>query len=302
MKNKVLILGATGMLGAMIYDHLIQNESILVYGTIRNIDDKEIINNYFYFDAKENIQKQLENIYDSFQFNYLVNCVGVIKPYIKHNDPKLVENAIDLNSMLPYRLNDFKAKRDVKLLQIATDCVFSGQTGEYTEESPHDAHDIYGKTKSLGEIIDKNVLNIRASIIGPEIKNRNSLLEWFLSKKGEKVHGFDHHKWNGVTTLQFAELIESIILNNKFRDLRNINHVLHYVKNETVTKYELLKIFKKQFSIDVDIQKTQSHGIPIYRDLSTVYFPQNIQYMDKAIKELRDYIYNNSKIFWNEQA
>ena len=302
MKNKVLILGATGMLGAMVYDYLSQNESILVYGTIRNKSDSDIINNHFYFDANDNISKQLGNIYENYHFNYLVNCIGVIKPFINNNNPKLIKNAINLNSILPFRLNDFisRTNDDIKLLQIATDCVFSGKTGKYTEESPHDAHDVYGKTKSLGEIIDKNILNIRTSIIGPEIKNKQSLLEWFLNQRGKFVYGFDHHRWNGVTTLQYAKLIENIIMKDNFKNLRNINHVLHYVKNETVTKYELLIIFKKLFSIDTEIIKTNEKGPPVYRNLNTLYFPQSIQNMYHCIEELKFYLDHYSKIFQNE--
>lgn len=302
MNNKVLILGATGMLGAMVYDYLSRNDNLIVYGTIRNKNGKNFINNHLYFDAYNDVNKQLKNIYENFQFNYLINCIGVIKPYIKQDVPKLVENAIYLNSILPCKLNEFisETDKDIKMLQIATDCVFSGKTGGYTEESPHDAHDIYGKTKSLGEINANNVLNIRTSIIGPEIKNKHSLLEWFLSNSGEFVYGFDHHRWNGVTTLQYAKLIENIILDHKFSNLRNINHVLHYVKNATVTKYELLKIFKKQYSINLEIHKTVNKGASVYRDIDTIYFPQTIQDMEQAIIELKNYTKYYSKLFKNE--
>jgi len=110
---------------------------------------------------------------------------------------------------LPHALAQATAKvlPMAKVLQIATDCVYSGKTGNYDEAAKHDALDVYGKTKSLGEVNARHVLNIRCSIIGPELKGRLSLLEWFLSQPtGARVNGYAHHQWNGITTLQFAEL------------------------------------------------------------------------------------------------
>ena len=98
------------------------------------------------------------------------------------------------------------------MIQIATDCVYSGKTGGYNEDSLHDALDAYGKTKSLGEVRSSTFLNIRSSIIGPEINHKVLLLEWFLKQpKGAVLNGFSNHLWNGVTTLQFAELCLTII-------------------------------------------------------------------------------------------
>ena len=123
-----------------------------------------------------------------------------------------VNEAIKVNSLFPIQLSKIIKLKKNKIYQIATDCVYSGEKGNYVEMSKHDALDVYGKTKSLGEVNKKNFFNIRVSIIGKEINTKNSLVEWFLSnKKKEKIFGFTNHLWNGVTTSVFAEVLFTII-------------------------------------------------------------------------------------------
>ena len=110
-----------------------------------------------------------------------------------------------------------------------------------TENSNHDAVDDYGKTKSLGEIKYKNFYNLRCSIIGRELFNKYSLLEWFLNCKDKEINGFTNHKWNGITTFAYAKIVRSIIVENI-----DIPNSLHIIPSDIITKYELLQIFKKR--------------------------------------------------------
>src|SRR4030065_518975 len=73
----------------------------------------------------------------------------------------------------------------IRMIHISTDCVFSGRTGNYSEEDPTDAVDLYGKTKALGEVNYPHTVTLRTSIIGRELKARLGLIEWFLSQQGE---------------------------------------------------------------------------------------------------------------------
>jgi len=121
--------------------------------------------------------------------------------------------------------------------------VYSGQKGNYNESDKHDAIDVYGKTKSLGEVQLTNVNLLRCSIIGPEVKSYVSLLEWFLRQpENARVSGFTNHSWNGVTTLHFAKICYGIIRNNS--SLPNISHV---VPHGDITKHDLLCSFAKSF-------------------------------------------------------
>lgn len=262
--KKILVLGVTGMLGWMVYDFFRNNSNHRVVGTSRERKNK----NLKYFNAREFIYNPKRFSFVR-KFDYIINCIGIIKPYCKDDDSVGVINAIEINALFPHKLNNY-CKDKINIIQIATDCVFSGAKGKYSEDSPHDALDVYGKTKSLGEVFTDNFLNIRCSIIGHELKNNLSLLEWFLSQPdNSELKGFSHHKWNGVTTLQFAKLCLTIINKNKFASLVKASPVHHFVPNTSVTKYQLLTIMKAVYGKDVSITKINDIGPKVDRTLAT---------------------------------
>jgi dTDP-4-dehydrorhamnose reductase len=145
--------------------------------------------------------------------------------------------------------------RGAKVIQIATDCVYSGVQGSYVETDSHDATDVYGKTKSLGEVPASNMMHLRASIIGPEVGRSTSLLEWFRNQpKNAKLNGFTDHLWNGITTHHFAKLALSITETKLFSP--GVKHVL---PRDIVAKDELLKYFKEVYGRnDIVINRVES--------------------------------------------
>ena len=207
----------------------------------------------------------------------IINCIGVIKPNIDENSVNSVLNAVKINSVFPCNLNNAFAKKN-KIYQIATDCVYDGSGKLYSENSPHNALDVYGKSKSLGEINNKNFFNIRASIIGKEIKNHKSLYDWFQNQnENSKVKGFTNHLWNGITTKAFGNILISII-ENKI----NLPNKIHICPKNIVTKYEMLRLFKdKIHNKNINIKPVKAK-IKINRTLSTEY------------KKLTDIIWNKS--------
>lgn len=286
-KPKVLVLGSTGMLGSMVRDAFKIDSRFEVSLTSRHPKNNELA-----FDSIEFLSQP-----EKYNFlkgaDYIINCIGIIKPYCKDNDPKGVHNAIQVNALFPHRLAQFLKESKTKIIQIATDCVYSGKKGQYIETDLHDALDVYGKTKSLGEVASPKLLNIRCSIIGPEEKGKLSLLEWFLSQKnGSSANGFNNHLWNGITTLQFADICKLIISNNKFEELRNISHLHHFIPNSTVNKFELLKIFNSVYGKGLQINETKASEAvdrtlsSKFKSLSSIYPSKE---MHVAIKELYEF-------------
>lgn len=262
--KKVLILGGSGMLGNVVYRHFKNNTTFKTDKTERTFQENALI-----FDVNNFIRNPSDFAFLK-NYDYIINAIGVIKPYCKDSDQAGVQNAILVNAYFPHVLSTFLSDSKTRIIQIATDCVYSGTTGSYAESDPHDPLDVYGKTKSLGEVTANNILHIRCSIIGPEVANNISLLEWFLSQKnGEELIGFEHHKWNGVTTLQFASLCEHIIEHNAFESIRTLNHIHHFVPNTAVTKFELLTTFKEIFNKQVTIHKKNDPHAVVDRTLST---------------------------------
>jgi dTDP-4-dehydrorhamnose reductase len=178
----------------------------------------------------------------------VINAIGVIKPYCEN-----IERAIRVNALFPHTLPK-------GTIQIATDCVYSGEQGNYVETDPHDATDTYGKTKSLGEA--PHINNLRCSIIGPEVKNHISLLDWFLSQ--DKANGFTNHLWNGITTYHFAKIVQGVI-----REGIELPQLQHIVPANKVSKAELLRIIARAYNKDIPVTDTQA-DTSVDRTLATL--------------------------------
>lgn len=231
-RKRVLILGANGMLGSMVYFFFIKYTDHKIVGTYNK---KKIHKNQIKFNAEKFLEKK--NYYTIFKnVDYVINCIGLIKPDTINN----TEKAIKINSLFPYALEK-SINKNCKVFQINTDCVFSGSSKiPYNELSEHDPLDVYGKTKSLGEINSNKFINIRTSIIGPEPSiMRKSLYEWFISQKTE-VRGFINHFWNGITTYEYAKILNYMI-NENYNKAINFN--ISYVKK--ISKYDLLRQINK---------------------------------------------------------
>ena len=259
MPVDVLIIGATGMLGHMI-GKVLKSEGLNVRTTARNASRVGDVQ----FDASVD---QIAAILNKTEPRYVVNSIGIIKPHIVDTDEATVLNAIRVNSIFPHELAMAAKPLGAHIVQIATDCVYDGTGSDYDESSPHNPIDVYGKTKSLGEVPSDNVLNLRASIIGPEVGRNTSLWEWVRSQDtSAQVNGYTNHHWNGVTTFHFAKVVNAIIQ----RGLTP-SGVRHLVPSGSVTKAELVREIAKASGRDDLAVNDFEAPIAIDRTLSTTY-------------------------------
>lgn len=245
MKKRVLILGSTGMLGHQVYKRFSRlNEYEIFDISFRN----KLHENTIILDIKD--KKEVEKIILKLQPDFIVNCIGILISG-SNND---YENAIYINAYLPHYLKQVVNKIDAKLIHISTDCVFSGEKGNYTETDEKDGKDIYSQTKAMGEIIDAKHLTLRTSIIGPELKkNGEGLFHWFMNQSGT-INGFTKAIWSGVTTLELAHAIQWAIEN----DIKGLYHITN---NDSINKYELLNLFKKYSKKDIEILKVDGKAV-----------------------------------------
>lgn len=232
-------------------------QGLEIIGTYNNKNAATLL-----FDRKINLIKfnaladDVEKLIDSTNPKYVINCIGRIKPTIDEDDSESVYQAKQINSNLPKQIEKLSEAGRFKIIQIGTDCVFSGKKGLYTINDEYDASDIYGRTKSDGEIDSGKKMLLRTSIVGPEVKPGQSLLNWFLElDKDSEVDGFENHKWNGITTLAFAKIVKGIILNNIYTP-----KIIHLTPKDLVSKYELLSMFSSSFKReDIVINPTNAH-------------------------------------------
>ncbi len=236
-KKKILIIGAAGMAGHMIYYYLKELNKYELFTTVFNtkLNEESII-----CDVRD--KKQLEEVIASINPDYIINCVGALIKESIYNP----ENAILLNSWLPHTLSKLAINYQFKLIHISTDCVFSGEKGNYHQHDFRDADDVYGRSKALGELINDRDITVRTSIIGPEIKEKGEgLLHWFLNQRGQ-VFGYTKAYWSGITTLELAKLME-YLMNRYSPGLYQI------APEEKIDKYSLLQYFANIFNKKTEI-------------------------------------------------
>lgn len=233
---RIGIFGATGMLGYAVSSYLKKrNFDVIPFGRAD-------------FDLSVSSMEDIEKAILNTKIDVIVNCSGVIKPQIAFNT---IEAVLRVNSVFPRNLAIIGNRHSIKVIHITTDCVYTGSKGNYSELDFFDADDVYGMTKNAGET--QNCMVLRTSIIGEEKGQARSLLEWARSQKGKEVKGFVDHRWNGVTTVQLAKAIETILNKNLYTE-----GLFHVHSPSSVTKAELLKIFDEVYGLGLKINKVQS--------------------------------------------
>lgn len=237
-KQKVLVLGSTGMIGHRVFFELDSSGDYLLYDFSYR---KKLREESLIFDARDEkfFLTKIKNI----KPDIVINCIGILIDGSK-KDP---ENAIFLNAYLPHKLASLAKKMNSKLIHISTDCVFSGEkTTPYMEDDFKDGSSIYGKSKGLGEVNYDNHLTLRTSVIGPELKtDGEELFHWFMSQSDD-ISGYTKSIWSGVTTIELARAVNKSIK----KDISGIHHVTN---NKSISKYDLLKIIRKIFSRKINI-------------------------------------------------
>jgi dTDP-4-dehydrorhamnose reductase len=247
------------MLGRMVADVLGQNPELNVTSAARRPSGGNVIS----FDAEHDSVEPL--IVDG-RHEWIINAVGVIEPRIDESDPASVARAIAVNAAFPHRLAAAARQQRARVIQIATDGVFSGSSAPYDEAARHDADGVYARSKSLGEVRASNVVELRCSVIGPEDPPARSLLGWALSQPpGGRIPGYTNHRWNGLTTLSFAKLCEGVILERGL----NLPSPLHVVPGDAVTKAELLRLAVSAFGRDDVTVGDEPAPVAVDRTLAT---------------------------------
>ncbi len=286
---RILILGITGMLGHTLFQMLNQSNAHEVAGTYRSTNSNIPV----WYKNNKNITAGvnvldidfIKNLIGNFKPNVVINCVGLIKQADLIEDPLI---AIPINSLFPHQLYHICRSLNARLIHISTDCVFSGRIGNYKESDNPDPSDLYGKSKLLGEINNKNAVTIRTSIIGHELNTKLSLLEWFLSQE-IMVNGYTKAFFSGLPTVELSRIIKDKILQKP-----EISG-LYNVASHKISKFELLKIIAKVYQREIDIIEDSS--LVIDRSLNSDMFNSTFQYnppsWSKLVQDM--YEYNRGK-------
>lgn len=241
---RIFVLGHKGMLGRYVYTYL-KSKNYEVIGVSRPTMDAT------------KITKSKLKAAGLHKSDVVINCIGIIK----RKDATKADYAL-VNAAFPHLLAAACKEIGAKLIHVSTDCVYDGMEGNYDEAHEHTAKDVYGMSKSIGE--PDNVTLIRTSIIGEEVGQARSLVEWIKSNKGKTVNGFTNHLWNGITCLQFAKICEEIIIKNLFWE-----GVKHITSPEIVTKAELVQMVSDVYNLNIEVIPLET-GKKCDRTLSSI--------------------------------
>jgi dTDP-4-dehydrorhamnose reductase len=197
--------------------------------------------------------------------DYVINCIGLTKSRIDESSALSRALAVSLNVDFPYKLSVAAERLGLRVIQVATDCVYSGLRGNYSETDAHDPLDVYGKSKSLGEIPSESVMHLRCSLIGPELGRSSLFFEWVRQQpQGAKISGYINHHWNGLTSQAFGRIVAGIITSNEFEA-----GVQHLVPADKLTKDQLVRLELKALGrADVQVESTSAPD-PVDRTLTT---------------------------------
>ncbi|MCJ7538114.1 MAG: SDR family oxidoreductase [Desulfobacterales bacterium] len=278
---RILILGGDGMLGHQLFKHLSKKHEVKV--TLRqNLSVYEKFNLFFpentFAGIDVRLTDQLSEVFGEFQPQAIVNAVGIIKQRLTSRESI---PSLEINSLFPHRLAILCKAIGARMIHLSTDCVFSGTKGNYREEDPSDAVDLYGKSKYLGELNEQHCITLRTSMIGRELYRKKSLLEWFLAQKGS-IKGFKKAIFSGFTTQELSRIIEMILKQNPTAS------GIYHVSSDPISKCDLLFLINKRLKLPIKIIPDESFVCD--RSLDSSRFRQEFNYnpppWEKMVEEL----------------
>jgi dTDP-4-dehydrorhamnose reductase len=276
--EKILVLGASGMLGNAVFRVLASSPQSDVVGTVRSSRSVGLLPNILRERLISGVDVEnsdtLVFLFSKVRPTVVVNCIGLVKQLAESDDPL---QAIPVNSILPHRLARLCDAVGARLVHMSTDCVFSGTKGMYTEADFADANDLYGRSKFLGEVDYPNAITLRTSIIGHERDGARSLIDWFLSQDG-RVKGYARAVFSGLPTVEIARIIRDYVIPNP---------ELHGVFNlsaEPINKFDLLTLVAEVYGKSIEI--VSDDKLVIDRSLDSTRFRQATGFSPEPWPEL----------------
>lgn len=286
-------MGGGGMLGHKLVQVL--EENFEVWTTFRT--NFEVYEKFGIFKKERTIEninvenfEAVESVLGRVEPQVVVNAVGIVKQL---PSSKSVVNALTINSIFPNQLAEAAGRGGARLINISTDCVFSGKKGKYTEADAPDADDLYGKSKNLGEVTTEHCLTFRTSIIGRELNTAHSLVEWFLSNRGKKVKGFSKAIFSGFPTLVLSEIIADVIENHP-----RLNGLYH-LSSAPINKFDLLELVNEAYQSDVEIERFEDFAID--RSLDSTKFREATGFRPAAWEEMVEKMAADDALYQNKR-
>jgi len=283
--QRVLVLGATGLLGNTLFNLLIRGNKYHPIGTIRKNESK------FFFTKphRENLvvcsdvndEVELDKLFEKTNPDVVINCISLDGNNFKK---KSTFDYMMIYSILPHRLSKLCAASNSRLIHISSDGVFSGEKGNYQEQDIPDSRELYGLVKYLGELRESHTVTLRTSLIGHSLRENHGILDWFLAQN-DSCQGFRNVIFSGLPTIELSIVIRDYIIANS-----NLSGLYH-VAAKPISKYDLLNEIALVYKKDIKILPVSSPALD--RSLNPVHFYEVAGYAAPEWPDLVKFMYEN---------
>lgn len=231
-------------------------------------------------------EARIRKAFEDSQPDAVINCTAIVNQEAEDNKAE----AAYQNVYLPHLLEKWTERTSTVVVHRSTDCIFSGEKGQYTLNDTPDAKSFYARTKAVGELDNDKDITIRVSLIGPALtKEDGSLMNWYLQQNGN-VRGYANAIWTGLTTLEYAKTIDRLLQ-------QKAHGVFQAAPKSSISKYELLRLFEKHFPKNRNIEKIENKRV----DKSLIphwgEYDINVTEYEEQIVEMKEWINKHNWIY-----
>ena len=246
--RRILVLGASGMLGHMLVRMLSPHHHVVgtttsqynVKSPLARILRRD--NLIDLVDARN--LSTVEIAIRDIKPDVIINCVGLIKQKMNSGNNA---DAIHINSLFPHQLAQICEYTNSRLIHFSTDCVFDGKQGIKLVTDTPNATDLYGLSKLLGEVDVGTSVTLRTSVVGRQLYGAESLFEWARSQRGNQISGFTNAIYSGLTTMALSKIIKNVI-----EDHPHLTGI-HQVASSPISKFELISKLNRLLELGLTI-------------------------------------------------
>ena len=236
MEDKTLIIGATGLLGSIIYKRFQRSNQVFgTYFRSTGISDS----NLHFLDASD--LSQLSGIIRDMSPSVIINCMGLTSVELCEMRP---EASWKLNAEIPMRLAQISSLVGARLIHISTDHYASKKDKPRTESDWVIPINQYGHSKLQAERFileyNSNALILRTNFFGYARGEGKSLLNFALKAldSDKEIVGFADVFFSPVGASEIASFLldQSSI---------GITGILNFASREVTSKFDFLALVSR---------------------------------------------------------